>query len=88
MDKIPGDKFIYPHTEVRYTKLKNTPHTIPVKLDHPGLTIREEFAKAAMQGMLGSDTQFSTKQKVNHEWIAEIAVMYSDALIKALNKEK
>ena len=50
-----------------------------------GLTKREEFAKAAMQGILSnpSEEMPQAPQKV-----AEFAVRNADALIEELNKEQ
>lgn len=47
-----------------------------------GLTKREEFAKAAMQGMLSNSTTGQTAAA-----IASDSIIYADALIEALNKE-
>ena len=53
---------------------------IPTNLnDKPGLTIRQEFAKAAMQGMLAYGMTGD---------IGLTAVMHADALIAALNEDK
>ncbi len=46
-----------------------------------GLTKREEFAKAAMQGLA------SKEGNANAEFDTKLAVEYADALIVALNKE-
>lgn len=48
-----------------------------------GLTIRQQFAMAAMQGML---TNMGLIDTVNWEWIAGQAVKQADALIAELNK--
>lgn len=56
----------------------------PIKDEAAGLTIRQEFAKAAMQGLCAdrhtSDTQGSP------EMIASMAAAVADALINELNK--
>ncbi|UXA53374.1 hypothetical protein M0D45_00775 [Xanthomonas prunicola] len=60
------------------------------------LTKREEFAKAAMQGIVGSQTEESysrlSRAATMHgmeidEWIAQTAVKQSDALLAALEKQ-
>lgn len=48
--------------------------------DVPGLTKREEFAKAAMMGMHAGGRIFSNE-------VAKLAVQEADALIAELNKE-
>lgn len=48
----------------------------------PGLTKREEFAKAAMQGYMANE--FTPHE--NPERIADYSVRCADALITALNK--
>ena len=63
------------------------PNNAPCWHYHPsydGLTIRAEFAKAAMQALLCSprDSQFS------YQVIAASAVVCADALITELNKEE
>lgn len=49
-----------------------------------GLTKREAFAMAAMQGYLASYPSDSSPNAVN---VAKYSVEYADALIEALNKE-
>jgi hypothetical protein len=49
-----------------------------------GLSKREEFAKAAMQGFCGAPNQMDW----NATQIAIYAVIQADALIEALNKSK
>ncbi|MFB9112066.1 hypothetical protein QSH39_014845 [Xanthomonas arboricola pv. corylina] len=60
------------------------------------LTKREEFAKAAMQGIVGSQTEDSynrlSRAAVMHgmevdEWIAQTAVKQGDALLAVLDKQ-
>lgn len=48
-----------------------------------GLTKREEFAKAAMQGILADSKSVESEAHI----IAHDAVVYADALIEALNKD-
>lgn len=52
-----------------------------------GLTIRQEFAKAAMQGLIAStdwNESVATDGFITRG--AELSVIYADELIKALNK--
>ena len=49
-----------------------------------GLTIRQQFAMAAMQGMLANETFVPNKE--NYEYYAKAAVNEADLLIKALNE--
>lgn len=51
------------------------------RVEFPGLTIRQQFAMAAMQGLL-SNTEYA-----NLNSMAEISVQSADALIAELNKE-
>lgn len=50
--------------------------------DYKGLTIRQQFSMAAMQGLCAGTLN------INHEKIAIISVKCADALIIELNKEK
>lgn len=58
--------------------------TIGLCLAHRGLTKRELFSMAAMQGLLASNSPISEIAKD----CAPVAVMYADALIDALNKKE
>lgn len=49
------------------------------KQPNPGMTIRCELAKAAMQGLLANPNEYSVESTINS------AVEYADALIAALN---
>lgn len=64
---------------------------MPIKDEACGLTIRQQFAMAAMQGMLananGCMTQGSSRS-FNPETLATCAVNQADALITELNKQK
>lgn len=55
-----------------------------------GLTKREKFAKAAMQGLTAGISQFNDQDQniiVNRpKDIAELSCLYADALIAELNK--
>lgn len=50
-----------------------------------GLSIREELAARAMQGIIAS---WPTDAAINHEEIAEESVLMADALIEELNKDE
>ena len=57
--------------------------------DNLGLTKREQFAMAAMQGMLSHATRYKPRDgaSVNwHEAISEEAVQLADALLAELDK--
>lgn len=58
--------------------------------DAPGLTIRQQFAMAAMQGMLsnsyGYDSGVKPYSMMSYKELAENAVTAADALIAELNK--
>lgn len=49
------------------------------------MSIREEFARTAMLGVLSS---WPESQSIDDEWIINKAVQLADALISALNEEK
>lgn len=54
-----------------------------------GITIRQQFAMAAMQGMLAHATRYKPRDGASsnwHETISEESVQIADALIAALNK--
>lgn len=51
-----------------------------------GVTIRQEFAMVAMQGLLSNVYIISAHGSENAKWIAEHAVYQADSLIKALNE--
>lgn len=56
-----------------------------------GLTKREEFAKAAMQGILAGNTmeeisRFCGPEEMTDEWVARKARVAADALIAELSK--
>ena len=57
-------------------------HVEILKESAVGLTIRQQFAMAAMQGMC-ADTN---TENMSVEVLANIAVSYADALINELNK--
>jgi len=51
-----------------------------IKAYHPGMTMRDEFAKAAMQGILSDPSSYDLTK------IAALAVVCADNLIDELNK--
>lgn len=53
------------------------------KMSYPGLTIRQQFAMAAMQGWIACQHEGFTG---SYEVVAENAINNADALIKALNE--
>lgn len=75
------------------SKIKTYPNDSAFPLQSPfasdpdfGLTKREEFAKAAMIGLLSKGMTTSTEQ--DHEKIGIRAVEIADKLIEALNYRK
>lgn len=70
----------YPHEEERYHQGN------PYKHCNPGMTKREAFAMAAMQGYLASYAGHDVL--INPPGIANDSVVMADALIASLNKEK
>jgi len=54
--------------------------------EQAGITIREQFAIAAMQGILASRPEGDLPGQYGIEKTAEAAVKCADALIKELNK--
>ena len=77
--KITGNEPVNPVSSIGLDKNKK------VIYDHMnGLTIRHQFAMAAMQGMLANS---EITKLINTEIeLAEIAVEHADALINELNK--
>lgn len=66
---------------------------MPVMDEHPehgqhyGLTKREQFAMAAMQGMLSHSTRYKPREGASSNWhkaISEEAVQLADALLAEL----
>ena len=56
-----------------------------------GLTIRQQFAMVAMNGMLAHSTRYRPRQGASNNWheaMAEEAVQLADALIAELNKSE
>jgi hypothetical protein len=51
-----------------------------------GITIRQQFAMAAMQGLLSNDEHIKNDEKSYPEITADMALQYADALIEELNK--
>ena len=54
-----------------------------------GLTKREQFAMAAMQGLLANPDftgSFSYHSEMHYKTVSDVAVSHADALIAALNK--
>lgn len=97
--KIKGTEPAYPIvTEVRTSIHSEQPNTM-MELTDSGITIRQRFAMAAMQGILSgihanenvlskllkSSNGLKIKPQNN---IAEMAIEYADGLIEELNKEK
>lgn len=80
---ITGNESVYPST------IAVDEHGNVYRAEHyctnQGLTIREEFAKAAMQGMLSNHALIETN---NWTWIAINAVEMAEELISALNNKK
>lgn len=68
-------------TEMYYDNVSDQHY--PRVFSSGGLTKRERFAMAALQGMLADHTCDAEPDE-----FAEIAVNYADALIAELNKEK
>ena len=56
---------------------------------HKGITIRQEFAKVAMQGLISDPNAFewTSDGDENIDLISSAAVKQADSLIVALNKE-
>jgi hypothetical protein len=52
-----------------------------------GFTKREEFARAAMQGLLANEGEWYTKDVRRLADCAQLSVWMADHLIAALNKE-
>lgn len=61
-----------------------------IRQTHSGMTIREQFAVMAMQGVLAGEHRNWTLNNVegasHAEAIAHESVLFADALIDALNK--
>ena len=67
---------------------KRWPEAQPTKIECYGLTKREEFAKAAMVGLLSDHSlPLSTNGMSFKEFIAKSSVEYADALLEALEND-
>jgi hypothetical protein len=55
-----------------------------IKAYHPGMTMRDEFAKAAMQGAIAHGLFNADKASSDYaEYVATVAYVYADAMLKA-----
>ena len=52
----------------------------------PGLTIRQEFAARAMEGIIANHTLIDSGSREVLKWVASFAVILADFLIEELNK--
>ena len=85
--KITGNEPAHPLKEMVYSEGLGG----HIGIDYLGLTIRQQFAMAAMQGMLANNEGCmaqGSSRSFNPETIAACAVNQSDALIEALNKPR
>jgi len=80
MSKITGNEHAMPIVKSRADYDNYTMKTITKVFSEGGLTIRQQFAMAAMQGLLWTECKADE--------CAEKSVEYADALIKELNKVK
>lgn len=74
-----------------YLNMMNVLRDIQTSVARPSLTKREEFAKAAMQGLLANpdyNCPNSPSKMATVPNTAQAAVGYADALIDALNQEQ
>lgn len=67
-----------------------TPHFVApngdIQWGASGLTIREEFAKAAMQGLCANHSMVDNIDLESAAWLASKSVLAADALIQELEK--
>lgn len=70
--KITGNETAYPTMDINGER--------NLELHSQGLTIRQQFAMAAMQGLLSSPRQYTVL-----DWIVHNSVEIADALIAELN---
>lgn len=75
-----SDELAYPHTEI------DTFQGIEVMNNHFGLTKREVFAVAAMQGMIASGICTPPQDETIHHMTSMASVSYADALLAELEK--
>lgn len=76
-----GNKLAYPVSETQHTGFSATHDKIYTTVVDGGLTKREMFAMAAMQGLCGNSTPGSHHIPEN---LAKEAVQYADELLKQL----
>jgi hypothetical protein len=87
--KITGNEPAMPVSETEKDRLDKNPN-----ISYPGLTIRQQFAMAAMQGLISqaqSSEAAQDKYTCNGGWVEPIticknAVIFADALIDELNR--
>lgn len=58
-----------------------------LEMKEAGMTIREAFAMAAMQGLLANE-QIAGSSSVSRKFIATRAVRFADAVLEELESEK
>lgn len=63
-------------------------NSVPEDLCTIGLTKREAFSKAAMQGLLAADSDGASIEGTYAEAIARDAVSFADALLNELERTK
>lgn len=56
--------------------------------NHTGLTKREQFAMAAMQGILANQAMIDNGDRQSIEWVGAKSVMAADALLAELEKSQ
>jgi hypothetical protein len=61
---------------------------LPTDYTTKGITIRQQFAMAAMQGLLSNTKLVSANDEPYNKVVAEASVKFADALINELNKSE
>ena len=76
IQKLTGSEPAYPIGEAEKDRLDQYPN-----ISYPGLSIRQQFAMAAMQSVISWCNEHSSIEQD-----CELAVKYADALITELNR--
>ncbi|HIC2884911.1 TPA: hypothetical protein ACW0T4_001543 [Morganella morganii] len=72
-------------------KFKDEKHALrparPVSAKNKDSTLRDQFAMAAMQGVLSNEAMIAVVIEESAAWVSREAYLMADAMLKARNKQ-